>query len=647
LYIIGFLVVFPVIAALALLLFKGERQRTVITVASAAAIMLATIYLAINHLIGNAVYLPLDSELVTIATLLVDVACSIYIVYRAARHGKAFALFLAAIQVAIVVIFEFGIAHDVQTATDLYIDSFSVIMALVIGIVGSAICVYALGYMRDFQAHEDAHGGKDRRPVFFALMFLFLSAMFVIVFSNNLAWMFCGWELTTVCSFALIGYTRTPEAIENSFRQINMNLVGGLAFACALVMLGSDGILELDQLIRAGSLGTYPLPIMLLALAAFTKAAQTPFHSWLLGAMVAPTPTSALLHSSTMVKAGVFLLIKLAPCFGFNTNGVMVVLVGGFTFLACSAMAVSQTNAKRVLAYSTVANLGLIVACAGIGTPEAVWAAVFLLVFHAVAKSLLFCCIGTAEHHIGSRDIEEMDLLFERMPNLARFMALGMVCMFIAPFGMLIGKWATLVSIVESSNLVLLLILAFGSAITFMFWAKWIGKVLAVAQSAGNVEKTVHRSEWLSLGLMAALIILLTALLPFISRFVVIPYLASFASQVLAGTDLIWLTTNMAVDYGTLLIFSTVALLLILACAIRFSRPASGNANVYLSGVGTDFERRSFKNSLSGTSTATQRNWYLGALFGEKAVEPVAVMVCTMLIIGGFAISYLTMGGVL
>ena len=117
--------------------------------------------------------------------------------------------------------------------------------------------------------------------------------------------------------------------------------------------------------------------------------------------MVAPTPTSALLHSSTMVKAGVFLLVKLAPVMYAGTMsaqggflaaapGLMVILVGGLTFALCSFMAVSQTNAKRVLAYSTIANLGLITACAGVGTPEAVWAALFLILFHAIAKSR--CC---------------------------------------------------------------------------------------------------------------------------------------------------------------------------------------------------------------------------------------------------------------
>ena len=105
-----------------------------------------------------------------------------------------------------------------------------------------------------------------------------------------------------------------------------------------------------------------------------------------------------------------------------NLVGYMVMSVGGLTFLLASMAAISQSNAKRVLAYSTIANLGLIVACAGVGTPEAVWAGIMLMVFHAITKSMMFLCVGTAEHHIGSRDIEDMDGLFVRMPKLAIMM---------------------------------------------------------------------------------------------------------------------------------------------------------------------------------------------------------------------------------
>ena len=224
------------------------------------------------------------------------------------------------------------------------------------------------------------------------------------------------------------------------------------------------------------------LPSPRLAFAGITKAAQMPFHTWLLGAMVAPTPTRALLHSSTMVKAGVFLLVKLAPVLAVcPCRAVMLMLVGGSRSSLCRFMAISQTNAKRVLAYSTIANLGLITACAGVGTPEAVWAAAFLILFHAIAKSLLFLCVGTAEHHIGSRDIEDMDLLFDRMPRLARFMMLGIMMHVHRALRHADRQVGHARAFAETGNVALILILAFGSAATFMFWAKWLGKLSGIA----------------------------------------------------------------------------------------------------------------------------------------------------------------------
>jgi ech hydrogenase subunit A len=142
--------------------------------------------------------------------------------------------------------------------------------------------------------------------------------------------------------------------------------------------------------------------------------------------MVAPTPVSALLHSSTMVKAGVYILVRLAPIFQATFSGYVLAFIGAMTFLLASAIAISQSNAKRVLAYSTIANLGLIVACAGIGTYEAIWAAILLIIFHAISKSLLFLSVGTVEHKIDSRDIEDMNGLIVRMPRIAAAMVVAL-----------------------------------------------------------------------------------------------------------------------------------------------------------------------------------------------------------------------------
>ena len=488
---IGFLILFPLLVAGVLLVARNETARRVIVCAAAVVIGVGSIWLVMANLGTPWLQIEFSSGAIDAVCTVVGVVIAGVVLYFGVKYKNALACILAVVQVVGSLVFELVFAHGIEVQYGLYVDSLSLLMAFIIGVVGSGICVYALGYMEDFQAHEPA-GAKDRRPTFFALMFLFLSAMYVIVFSNNLLWLFTGWEITTVCSFLLIGYTRTEEAIRNAFRQIVMNLAGGIGFLVGLYAIAVQfGTLSMLEFLQLGS--AFPvlaaLPATALAFAGITKAAQMPFHTWLLGAMVAPTPTSALLHSSTMVKAGVFLLVKLAPIFVVcPVPAVMTILVGGLTFMLCSFMAISQSNAKRVLAYSTIANLGLIVACAGVGTPEAIWAAAFLVLFHAVAKSLLFLCVGTAEHHIGSRNIEDMDLLFERMPRLARFMMAGIMVMFVAPFGMLIAKWGTLVTFADTGNVALVIILGFGSAATFLFWAKWLG------HCGASAERRDHRA---------------------------------------------------------------------------------------------------------------------------------------------------------
>ena len=630
---IAFLILFPLLAAGLLLLLRGEGPRKVIVTVSAAVIAVGSIMLAVQYLGSGWVGLPFSSQVIDYIGCAIGVAISAVIIGFGVKYKNYLAVGLAIVQLVGDLVFEFGFAHAAHVEVGLYVDSLSIVMALIIGIIGSGICLYALGSMVDFQDHLHEHGEgltelqrADRRPTFFALMFLFLSAMFVIVFSNNMTWMFTGWEITTVCSFLLIAYTRTDEAVRNAFRQIIMNMLGGIAFLGALFFsVINAGTLSFQDflLFGLGSPWLVAVPVCLLAFAGLTKAAQMPFHTWLLGAMVAPTPTSALLHSSTMVKAGVFLLIKLAPLFAVcMVPQQMVILVGGLTFMLCSFMAISQSNAKRVLAYSTIANLGLITACAGVGTPEAVWAAVLLVIFHAAAKSLLFLCVGTAEHHIGSRDIEDMDLLFERMPRLARLMMLGIMCMFIAPFGMLIAKWATLVSFVDSQQMALVLLLAFGSAATFMFWGKWLGKLSGIAGSPENVELTVHPSEWISLALMALIALAACIALPLMSNALVEPYIISIFGQL--GSDIsidnLWITSILA------------AFVFVIVFAGNRGSSAK-RVDVYLAGVSVDSDERVYRNSLSGESVATSRNLYLDSIFGESIIRRPGEVLCAAIII--------------
>lgn len=623
---IGTLILLPLVVAILLLLLKQDGVRNALVCVAAAAIAVLSVALAISYLRTGWIAFSYSSEIVNICCTVFSVLLAVAILSFSIKYKNILVTALAVIQLAGSLVFEFVFSKGIEVQQGLYIDSLSVIMALIIGIIGSGITVYALGYMIDFQHHEP-EGVKDRRNIFFAIMYLFLSAMFVIVFANNLSWLFTGWEITTVCSFLLIGYTKTEEAINNAFRQIIFNMLGGIGFLVALYWCAINlHTLDFAEFIKIGLVNPslVAVPVGFLAFAGLTKAAQMPFHTWLLGAMVAPTPTSALLHSSTMVKAGVFLLIKLAPLFLLcPAPAIMVILVGGITFVLCSFMAISQSNAKRVLAYSTIANLGLIVACAGVGTAEAIWAAILLTIFHAAAKSLLFLCVGTAEHHIGSRDIESMDLLFDRMPRLARLMMLGIMCMFVAPFGMLIAKWATLVSFVDQGQIALIIMLAYGSAATFMFWGKWIGKLSGIAGSPENVEITVHKSEWVSLMIMAIIAVVACVCLPAVSNLFVEPYIHGVSHTVgqAITTDNLWISSILAV-FVVIFLFGGLN-----------GKSKQKRVDVYLAGVNTQNDRRMFTNSLSGESEATVRNFYLDNIFGESKFRRVGEVMCSVIIV--------------
>ncbi len=635
---LGFLIVFPLVIAAILLAVRNNAARNVVVVAASLVIGLASIWLVAVGLNGaSPVYFEFSSPIVDGICTIVGIVVAITVICFGAKYKNPLAIVLAVVQLIGSLVFELNFAHGIEVATPLYYDQLTLLMVFIIGVIGSAICVYALGYMEDFQAHEP-EGALDRRPTFFALMFVFLSAMYVIVFADHMTWLFTGWEVTTLCSFLLIAYTRTEEAIRNAFRQIIMNLLGGISFLIGLfVCVLTMGTLSLAEFLAMGQLVPQiaVLAVTAFAFAGITKAAQMPFHTWLLGAMVAPTPTSALLHSSTMVKAGVFLLVKLAPVLAVcPIPGGMLMFVGGLTFLVCSALAITQSNAKRVLAYSTIANLGLITACAGVGTPEAVWAATFLILFHAIAKSLLFLCVGTAEHHIGSRDIEDMDLLFDRMPSLARFMMLGIMTMFIAPFGMLIAKWATLQAFTEAGNVILVLLLAFGSAVTFMFWAKWMGKLAGIAGQSRNVELSVHTSEWIPIMLMAVLIALGCVGLPLISLNLVEPYL-----YVVYGS------LSFPISFDNLIIAGVAVILMIIVIFAGLGHSTARKVDVYLAGVSVDNNNRTFKNSLSGVTQATARNWYMKDWLGEQRLDIFGTVACSVFIIALYVFAALFAAG--
>ncbi|WML67348.1 MAG: Ech hydrogenase subunit A [Methanoregula sp. SKADARSKE-2] len=624
-----FLILFPLIPAVFMLLVGKDTERNWIVKLSALGIGAVLVYLLVTGSNKGTLYYAIGSEPIGLVMFAIEMAIAVFILYMGLRYRNSLVVALIVLQTMIMIAFEAMYAGKVEVQYNLFIDQFSIIMALIIGIIGSLICVYALGYMKHF--HEHHPSCLDRRNQFFCILFVFIAAMFGLVFSNNIVWVYFFWEITTLSSFLLIGYTKTDEAIANSFTALWMNLIGGVAFSVAILSLATlgGGMMGLDQLLASGKVIAL-IPAALIGFAGLTKAAQLPFSSWLVGAMVAPTPVSALLHSSTMVKAGVYIIVRLAPIFQGTFSGYALAFVGAITFLLASGIAISQTNAKRVLAYSTIANLGLVVACAGIGTYEAIWAAILLIIFHAISKSLLFMAVGTAEHHIFSRDIENMHGLINRMPRVAAMMVIGIAGMFLAPFGMLISKWVAIRAFIDAPlGFVFVIILAFGSAITVFFWAKWMGKIISVTPDSENIEGKVDRSEWMTLVSLAGLSIITTFIFPLISTFLVEPFLLrNYGATAQLG------------QYNIIIMIMMLILLVVLPLSVLLPHKKHKHVMPYMGGRQTTPDMR-FSGSLGIRRQMELSNYYLENIFGEKKLKPLGTYLCAAIIVimlaGAFA----------
>jgi ech hydrogenase subunit A len=323
--------------------------------------------------------------------------------------------------------------------------------------------------------------------------------------------------------------------------------------------------------------------------------------------MVAPTPVSALLHSSTMVKAGVYLIIRLAPVLQGSFIGIVIALIGAVTFMIASFAAIGTSDAKKVLAYSTVANLGLIVITGGVGTYEAVWAGVLLIVFHAVAKCLLFLCVGVIEHKLHSRDIERMGGLVLSMPKMSVMLQIGIAGMFLAPFGMLISKWAVLKAVVDAYPM-LTLFLVFGSAPTLLFWVKWLGKLLQITGPVENVEKGIDRGEWFALIVLSALTMLTCIFFPLISTYLVEPYVIEIYGQ----------SGHLA--YGNLLIMSLMLVMVALFPLSFFNYGWRGKVmDAYLAGANAGGSTK-YLGAAGAVRDVQMSNYYFNDILNEQKV---------------------------
>jgi len=314
-------------------------------------------------------------------------------------------------------------------------DPLSAVMTMIVTGIGSLIHLYSIGYMH----------GDERYPRFFAFMNLFIASMMILVLASNYAMMFIGWELVGLSSYLLISFWFTkPSAAAAGKKAFIVNRIGDWGFLVALMIIfASFGTFDFHTIFAAAptliTVGTATAITLLLFVGATGKSAQIPLYIWLPDAMEGPTPVSALIHAATMVTAGVFMIARSAVLFEMAPiSGAVVAVVGTLTALVAALIAVSQTDIKKVLAYSTISQLGYMVLGVGVG---AYTAGVFHLATHAFFKALLFLGAGSVIHAMANeQDMRKMGGLRKKMP--ITFITMGAAWLAISGMFPFSGFWS-------------------------------------------------------------------------------------------------------------------------------------------------------------------------------------------------------------
>lgn len=370
----------------------------------------------------------------------------------------------------ILLIVVISIAPESNTA-NIYIDKLTAMMYMLVAIVGVPIAIFSIKYM-DFD-EKDKH-------LFVGLVVAFLGVMNFAVSANNIEWFFAIFETTTLFSVLFIGFRGDKESIDNSTLALWMNQIGGVAILISLLLMIKDfGVYHFTDLLVIDRETMSMAAFGFLSLAALIKGAQLPFHKWLIGAMVAPTPVSAILHSATMVKIAPYLILKISPIIAGTLLSKLLIITTGFVFVIAAIFALTQTNFKRILAYSTISLLGLMMLSAAVGTPTAVAVSIMLIVFHGFAKGFLFVEAGILEKVFKIKSLSDMNMLLEKAPLTLLFIFFGFLNMTFIPFGSFIGKWLMIEEasgfLSQGSSVLLIALVAIGGVFLSILYMKVLG----------------------------------------------------------------------------------------------------------------------------------------------------------------------------
>jgi multicomponent Na+:H+ antiporter subunit A len=503
---------------------------------------------------------------------------------------------------------------QLDLAVAVRLDTLSWVLALVVTGVGALVLLYCARYF------SDSEEGLGR---FAAVLTAFAGAMYGLVVADDVYLLFIFWEATSVLSYLLIGhYTGRKASRGAALQALLVTTFGGLVMFVGLVLLsvdtGTSRLSEIIELAPSGPLVT--TAIMLVLVGAMSKSAIWPFHFWLPAAMAAPTPVSAYLHAAAMVKAGVYLIARLAPGFA-DTPGWQEAIVGFgvLTMLFGAYTALRQHDLKLVLAYGTVSQLGFLMVVAGFGTRETALAALALLLAHALYKSTLFLVVGIVDHDAGTRDLRKLSGLGRAMPVLATVTALALVSMVGLPPALgFVAKEAVFTALLDSGvagnplGWVALVGVAVGSALTVAYSARFFWGAFFAKRGVKTVRPVKEKAGFLlSPALLAASGIVLGLAAPFVDTM-----LAGYSNTIPAEGDhayhlALWHGLEPALAISAATLVAGAAVFAWRGRAVSKSSPTSRAADTYSNIL------RVIDRTAARTTSTTQRGslpFYLGVI---------------------------------
>ncbi|MBP1233264.1 multicomponent Na+:H+ antiporter subunit A [Arthrobacter sp. PvP102] len=459
-------------------------------------------------------------------------------------------------------------------------DPLAWIMSLLVLGVGALVLVYCARYFKNKDSNLGGFGAQ---------LLAFAGAMFGLVTADDLLLMFIFWELTTVLSYLLIGYARTRlSARRSALQALMVTTAGGLAMLVGLIILGSSAgtyrisaILEQAPGLTTGpAAGAVGAAVVLILIGAVTKSALIPFHFWLPGAMAAPTPVSAYLHAAAMVKAGVYLVARLAPGFAETAYWLPMVLgLGLATMLVGGYRALRQTDIKLILAYGTVSQLGFLTMVVGLGKPDAALAGLALLLAHGLFKATLFLVVGIIDHQSGTRDLRKLSGVYKSSRALAVVAAIGAASMAgIPPLAGFVAKESVFEAFVHygtsgdaagSWGLVVLAGLVLGSILTFAYSARFMWGAFASKPGIESTPFKAIKPSFLAAPALLSLLTIVYGLWPAPVDAWIQPYAAEFVHD---GGDPATAAGHLALWHGLTPALGLTAITFVLGLAMFYGR---------------------------------------------------------------------------